>query len=390
MNPAVPLPGVVAIAAGSALFLGLLGGAALYAARQRTITTILSLTVGVAVLSVAGGVVAASTVMYLSHHDLLVLFVVVAASGAVSMAIAVALGRRIMAGSDALRAATRSVGADRPLTVPEPPTAELAALSRDLQAAHERLAEARDRERALENSRRDLVAWVSHDLRTPLGAVRAMAEALEDGVVDDPETVTRYHQDIRAAADRLSIMVDDLFELARVQARALRLSPTPVALSDLISDAVASVEPLARAKSLRESGHAGGHATVEVDVAAVGRVLGNLLANAIRMTPPKGAVTIDGRFRRGVVSVTVRDGCGGIPSSELGRVFDVGYRGTPARTPEAGSGAGLGLAITRGIVEAHGGQISVRNENGGCRFTVRLPSPPSGAAAVPGQAASDS
>lgn len=372
------LPGVLGIAAGSALLVGLLGGAVLYAARRRSIGAILSLTVGGAVLSVAAGVVGATTAMYFSNHDLLVLSAVVATSGAVSTAVAVTLGHRIMAGSQALRAATRSFGADQPLRLPEPPTAELAALSRDLQTAHYRLAEAREREHALENSRRELVAWVSHDLRTPLAEVRAMAEALEDGIVDDPATVSRYQQGIRAAADRLSAMVDDLFELARIQAGAFRLSPTPIALRDLISDAVASVEPLARAKQLRVQGHVSDESTVEVDVAAVGRVLDNLLSNAIRMTPPPGAVTIGAETLPGMVSVEVTDGCGGIPGSELDRVFEVGYRGTPGRTDEDGGGAGLGLAITREIVEAHGGRIGVQNENGGCRFTVQLPSAPQG------------
>lgn len=373
MTGPLPLPSVVGIAGGSALIVGFLGGAVLYAARRRSITTILSLTVGVAVLSVVAGVLAATTVMYLSDHDLVVLLAVVAVSGAISIAIAVALGRRIMAGSRALRAATRSVGEDEPLAVPVPPTAELAALSQDLHTAHQRLADSRDRERALDDSRRELVAWVSHDLRTPLGAIRAMAEALEDGVVDDRDTVARYHQGIRVAVDRLSVMVDDLFELARIQAGALRLTPMPVALGDLISDAVASVEPLARVKSLRVSGHVDGPATVEVDVAAVGRVLGNLLVNAIRMTPSGGSVMIDGEVRQGVASVTVHDGCGGIGQEEVARVFDVGYRGTTARTLDGGDGAGLGLAIARGIVEAHGGRISVRNGHGGCSFRICLP-----------------
>ena len=118
----------------------------------------------------------------------------------------------------------------------------------------------RTRERALEASRRELVAWVSHDLRTPLAGLRAMAEALEDGVVVDFETVTTYHTQIRREADRLSAMIDDLFELARIHAGALRLSRRLVGLDDLVAEALASTEPLARAKGVRLRGSLGARA----------------------------------------------------------------------------------------------------------------------------------
>ena len=200
----------------------------------------------------------------------------------------------------------------------EPPKARLAAefetLSDELAAAHEKIAEARTRERALEASRRELVAWVSHDLRTPLAGLRAMAEALEDGVVVDFETVTTYHTQIRREADRLSAMIDDLFELARIHAGALRLSRRLVGLDDLVAEALASTEPLARAKGVRLRGSSVRGLPVLVDADEFGRALRNLVTNAIRHTPSEGLVEVQGDVHRGMACVSVVDACGGIPA----------------------------------------------------------------------------
>jgi signal transduction histidine kinase len=255
------------------------------------------------------------------------------------------------------------------------PTAELAALGRDLDASHQRLVDSRDRERALEASRRELIAWVSHDLRTPLAGIRAMTEALEDGIVADPPTVTRYYGQIRREADRLAGMVDDLFELSKVQAGALHLSMSRVTLADLVSDTLATATPIARAKGIRLQGRAEAPLPLRVDVGEVSRALCNLVVNAIRHTPSDGTIEVVAGGDRGRAYVAVRDACGGIPAADLDRLFDVGFRGTTARTPGPDGGAGLGLAIARGIVEAHRGAISVANEpeRGGCRFTVMLP-----------------
>ena len=121
---------------------------------------------------------------------------------------------------------------------------------------HDKLGQARAREQALEASRRELVAWVSHDLRTPLAGLRAMAEALEDQVVTDPREVGHYHSQIRRETDRLSAMIDDLFELSKIHAGTLRLSPRLVALEDPVAEVVASADPVARAKGIRLTGSA--------------------------------------------------------------------------------------------------------------------------------------
>jgi signal transduction histidine kinase len=237
-----------------------------------------------------------------------------------------------------------------------------------LQATSAKLAESRDRERALEASRRELVAWISHDLRTPLAGLRAMSEALEDGVAADPD---RYLRQIRAEVERLNDMVGDLFELSRIHAGTLALSPSRISLYDLVGDALAGADPLAREHGVRLVGGRVEPVPVEVDGKEMSRVLGNLLVNAIRRTPADGTVAVAAeRSDEGVV-LSVTDGCGGIPEEDLPRVFDTGWRGTHARTPPAG--AGLGLAIVRGIVEAHQGQAAVHNVPGGCRFEVTLP-----------------
>jgi len=234
-------------------------------------------------------------------------------------------------------------------------------------------AEVREKERQAEAGRRELVAWVSHDLRTPLAGLRAMAEALEDGVVDDPDTVAEYHRRIRAETDRVSNLVDDLFELSRINAGALRLSLASVALGDVVSDAVASAVPLATAAGVRLVAGQGDWPIVTGSEPELSRIVGNLLRNAIRHTPSDGTITVTGGREDGGGWFAVSDGCGGIPEVDLPRVFDVAYRGASARTPAENAGGGLGLAIVRGLVEAHRGRVSVANVDGGCRFVVHLP-----------------
>jgi signal transduction histidine kinase len=234
------------------------------------------------------------------------------------------------------------------------------------------------RERALERSRRELVAWVSHDLRTPLAGMRAMIEALDDGVVDDPDDVRTYHGRLLAEAGRLSRLVDDLFELSRIDADAVQLTLERVSLGELVSEAVAAASALAEAKGVVVDGaHDGGAPAVAASTPELGRVVRNLLDNAIRHTPPGGRVTVEVGAVAGHAELSVLDSCGGIPEHDIDRVFDLAYRGDAARTPSndrgAGAGAGLGLAIAHGLVQAHAGDIAVRNESGGCRFTVRLP-----------------
>ena len=244
---------------------------------------------------------------------------------------------------------------------------------RGIEAEHQRRAE-----RALEGSRRELVAWVSHDLRTPLAGIRAMSEALEDGVVTQPDEIADYARRISTETGRLSAMVDDLFELSRITAGALQLTYATVSTEDLVAQAIEAATPTASQQGVRLVADADpGWPAVRGSSRELDRVIRNLLVNAIRHTPSDGTVAVQAGRRGDDVIVSVQDACGGIPEDDLPRVFDVAFRGSTSRSPrqEKGvqAGAGLGLAIARGLVEAHGGTIQVANRGPGCRFEVRLP-----------------
>ncbi|GAA3107397.1 HAMP domain-containing sensor histidine kinase [Streptomyces rectiviolaceus] len=348
---------------------GLLGALALRLLRHRSLTVTMTVVAAVAVLAMLAGTLAVAWEMFLSPHDLTVVTIVVAMAAVVSLATALLLGRWVVARSNALTLAARSFGDGGSFAAPpEPVSAELAALTRELESTSAKLAESRERERALERSRRELVAWISHDLRTPLAGLRAMSEALEDGVAAEPD---RYLRQIRTEVERLNSMVGDLFELSRIHAGALALSPSRISVYDLVGDALAGVDPLAREHRVHLVGDSVEAVPVEVDSKEMSRVLGNLLINAIRRTPADGTVAVAAERSPDGVVLSVTDGCGGIPEEDLSRVFDTGWRGSQSRTPPAG--AGLGLAIVRGIVEAHQGRAAVRNVAGGCCFEVTLP-----------------
>ncbi len=234
-------------------------------------------------------------------------------------------------------------------------------------------------ERSAEASRRQLVAWISHDLRTPLAGIRAMSEALEDAVITEPAEIASYATRISAETSRLSTMVDDLFELSRINAGAVAISRERVSTEELVAQAMEATAPAARQRGV----HLVAEATDSWPVVLgsdpdLTRVLRNLLVNAIRHTPHEQTVAVHSGRVGAFACLTVQDACGGIAEEDLDRVFQTAFRGPPARSPEPpGSaispGAGLGLAIARGLVEAHGGQIRVENRYPGCRFEVTLP-----------------
>jgi len=330
---------ILLVALAGAVAVAFPGWLLLRALRGRSITLHIFVLLAVTVLAVLAGVVGVAGAMFISEHDLQVLIIVVGLAGAVSIGVGLWLGRRLA--NDAMWAEEARLG-----------------------------------ERRIEASRRQLVAWVSHDLRTPLAGLRAMAEALEDGVVRDTETVGEYHRRIRVEADRMASLVDDLFELSRINAGTLRLSLESVSLGDVVSDAVASALPVATARGVRVVAADTGWPSVRGSEPELSRVVANLLRNAIRHTPSDGTVSVTGGRDGSFGWFAVTDGCGGIPEPDLSRVFDVAFRGAAARTPEAtgdGGGGGLGLAIVRGLVEAHRGDVNVTNVQGGCRFQVRLP-----------------
>jgi len=329
----------VLLSAGSAAIVGALGFVAIVLLARRSLWWAAVVAPLVVVLSVAAGVIVSGRAMQLSAADSLQVLVILGAATPVAVAFGVLIARRVH---------------------------EL-----DRRAAEH--SAARQRDAQIEQSRRDMVAWVSHDLRTPLAGLRAMAEALEDGVVDDP---TRYHQRMRIEVDRMSLMVDDLLALSQLQSGAIRMAVERASLADLVSDTLASTDPLARSRGVHLTGTADGPIPADIDSREMSRALTNLVVNAVRHTPADGTVVVEAAHTADEAVLSVTDECGGIDEHDIGRVFEAGWRGTSARTPDVaadGAGAGLGLAIARGVVEAHGGRIDVHNVTGGCRFEVHLP-----------------
>lgn len=246
--------------------------------------------------------------------------------------------------------------------------------------------EQRATERAQDRSRRELVAWLSHDLRTPLSGILALAEALEDGVVAEPADVREYGFRIGQEATRLASMVGDLFELSKITSGSLDLHMVAIDLTHAVAHAVTGLKAAASQHGVRievPEPHDSDQTRVLASGPELDRILRNLVVNAIRHTPAQGMVRVNVRATGDFVSLDVIDGCGGIPPADLPRVFDIAFRGSPSRTPESTSAhtplqaqAGLGLSIVRGLVEAHHGDVSVSNVAGGCRFEVRLPRAP--------------
>ena len=237
--------------------------------------------------------------------------------------------------------------------------------------------EIQDAERVAEQSRRQLVAFVSHDLRTPLAGIRALSEAIADGVVS-PDEVRTQAKNIEQESIRLSEMVDDLFEMAKINAGAINAPYERVALDEVVDDVLSTHRIAARRAGVE----------LEIDLPAnpvrvIGsdralvRVLSNLVANAIAHTPAGGSVTLAVGTDENGAWARVDDTGVGINAADLPRVFDVAYRGSNDRVPRSDSslpsGSGLGLAIAAGLVRAHRGTLSAHNLAAGARFEVRLP-----------------
>ncbi len=325
------------------------------------------------VLTSIAGISVATKQMFISPHDSAVLTVVLAVSGLTALIASWYLGRAFT--RSVTTVCRQAVGLLRPQpSNPTQPlsTKELRLISTELQSVSNELVASRQRERALDSARRELVAWVSHDLRSPIASVRAMAEALEDGIVDDAASVSRYHRAIRQESERLGTLVDDLFELSRISAGVVDPTQSFVPLAELVLDVLGAAEPAAAAKGVVVVAPMPDLPDVLVPASDLRRVLHNLLDNAVRHTHTGGTVLLDCSLAGDTVELSVTDQCGGIPAADLARVFDVAFRGDIARTRDRGGG-GLGLAIARGLVEAHAGTIVVANGAEGCRFVLRLP-----------------
>jgi len=254
---------------------------------------------------------------------------------------------------------------------------EVSRLSASVNELASRLDDAREQQQALDRERRQLTVAVSHDLRTPLSSVRAMVEALADGVVDSPQETDRYYRLMRREVDRLAAMLDDLFDLSRLDAGAFALDRRPIPIEDVVADVVDGMQFQAarQAVSLRIT-IANGLPVLSLDGARMARVASNLVRNALQHTPAGGSIEVTLDRVLDDVRLEVRDSGEGIPAHDLERIWQRFYRGDLSRHRGTGDdgGSGLGLAIVKGIVEAHGGTVAVTSQPGrGSTFTVHLP-----------------
>ncbi len=365
-------PGSV-VALSSMLAVALLGLLGLYALRRTSITTILTATVLVPVISLAVGVLGMTAMAPPRAVDTLAMPVGVAVG--LSIVIAVAVAKIIMRASLALRRAVDLLGHGTQFTPPQAPTAELSALAASLSDAQQRLQDARCREQRLESSRREMLAGIGHDLRTPLARLRSVVEALQEEGMSDPAVLASYLAVLESQTARLSILIDEVVELTRINAGLVHAVFAPLPLHDLVSDALADAAPHARRRGVALTGDAPPGLSIEADVRLVTRLLDNLVDNAIAETPAGRLVHVAAAARPDGVVLEVQDSCGGIPQADLERVFDPGYRGDKSRGTHD-RGLGLGLAIARGLAEANDAQISVQNVSDGCRFSVLFAHPP--------------
>lgn len=368
---------IFAITAGWTLVVGVLGGAILWRFRRKSLRITMIVAGLVPMLAALAAVTQSVQLMFISAHDSLVVLWTLVFSGLLGLAMSVLLGHWVSTGSRDVGRRLRHLGTSyEPVEGHAVVPAELAAITDELELTRQRLAASRERERALEASRRELVAFMSHDLRTPLAGLRAVSEGLEDGVVDDVPGALRQ---MRTTVDRMTGLVDDLFELSRLSTAPPPRRRSAVSLRELAEDVVGETCEHARSEGVALSVSTPAdddRLAVHGDADELTRAVTNLVGNAIRHTARGGAVklTVD-RAEDGRVRLAVTDGCGGIPADDLERVFDIGWRGDEQRTPSAGStgGGGLGLAIARGVVESHAGRIAVANVEGGCAFEIELP-----------------
>jgi len=324
--------------------------------RQLAGLALVTLTLPLAAVALSGAL------MFQSSHDLTVLLWT-ASAASVALFAAILVGKATMDAIEQLEtAASRFAQGDLTARAPEHGPAELAELARSFNEMAVSI-------EGLFEGRREFVAWASHDLRTPLAALQAMLEAVEDGLAPPEHYLPEMQDQVR----RLSSLVEDLFELARIDAGALTLELEEAELAGVVESCVRALQAEAEARRISLEARIGtGVPPVRCAPEKIERVLYNLLTNALRHTPSDGSVAVRVDPGREDVQVTVEDSGEGIAEAYLHRVFDRFWRGDFARSGT--EGAGLGLAIARGLVEAHGGRIWVENKpTGGTRVAFTLP-----------------
>jgi len=335
--------------------------------RQRFVAVAL-----VAAVAALANLVVLTRQMFLSDHDGKLVIVLLVYSLGAGLAAALVFARGASSALARLDRTAEALGrGDLDARVgPLHAGPELDLLARTFDDMASQLRAASQRERDIEATRHDLITAVSHDLRTPLSSLRAMVEAIEDGVVDDVPTVRRYTGEMRRSVNQLVAMVDDLFELVQLDAGAIEVETGRARLDDVVNSAIAAVQLQADEKGLSFTTdlHDAEEAACSPRLA---RVLQNLLSNAVRHTPADGVIHIAAHQRDGRLGLAVQDNGEGIRPEDLPHVFEPFFRGDPARS---GGGAGLGLALAKRIVEAMGGDITAHSTPpSGSRFELSLP-----------------
>lgn len=372
---------MVLVTIACSLVVGAVGFVALRVARRVSIMLALL----VAALTPVAAVVAALAVnvsaMFISPHDAFVVRLVLGTASVLEVLLALALGRMVAREVRLVVDGARRLGqvpvaddraddrADRGATAhvprtPTPATAELAAVMTELETTRERLAASRAAERAAQEARRQVVGFVSHDLVSPLSGIRAATDGLRSGVFPDPTTAL---DGIAAAVDRMSRMIGDLGELSRSDELPRRAELGPVDMAAVLRGVLAHARPAAAEHGVDLAEHIEGDVRVQGDLDDLGRVLDNLVSNAVRSSSPGGRVLVGVKSLDGFARLTVRDTCGGIPEDQVPHMFRAGYQGDKAGR------SGLGLAFVDRVVDEHGGQVAVRSTTAGCDVEVRLP-----------------
>jgi signal transduction histidine kinase len=295
--------------------------------------------------------------MFISAHDATLALVIVIFATAVTLVFGYFVSTSLRQAIRTLTHAAHNIQAGNLDTqVSDQGSDELAELARAFNAMAVQLRQVRDREAQLNLARRDLIAWVSHDLRTPITSLRARVEAIHDGVVHEPGEVEDYLLAIRDDTDALNHLIDELFELATIEAGGLKLDCVACDLGDLLSDTIKTLSVIAVEKGIILSGHAAADVgSVWLSPQHIQRVLNNLIANALAHTPAGGQVQVNVRRDTQVnyVMVQVQDTGSGISPEDIPHVFDRFYRGErsrPRKDTNGASGMGLGLAIARALV----------------------------------------
>ncbi|RME99358.1 MAG: HAMP domain-containing protein [Chloroflexi bacterium] len=327
--------------------------------------------IGIAIINIY----VTSQLMFVSQHDFLLLGLLLIFAGLLSASFGFLLASNMTRSLRRLeRGANQLATGDFSARVHLAEKDELSHLAESFNKMADDLQAAAARQKALEQARRDLIAAVSHDLRTPITSIRAMIEALSDGVVSDPDSVQRYYANIRTQTHNLSTLINDLFELSQLETEQVQLHLEPVNLNDLLSDVVEAMQAQAQAKEISLRGiFCEDLPIIQAEMVKVQRVLFNLVQNAIRHTSARGRIEVKTAHGLQGVRVDVTDTGEGIPADDLPHIFDQFFRGEKSRSRQTG-GAGLGLAIAQRIVEAHHGQIWVESQAGqGTTFSFVLP-----------------